>query len=225
MLLLLISPVSSVTLSGSNTGKCAVDGNCFSSLHYDNNERCTFTVGIDGTLSVDSFHTEQYDDYLTVGGRRYSGSSGPYGVNGGPYGVDVSAGDEITWYSDGGVQKTGFRICVRDRGSSYLLPLIILIVVACLVAACCCFTKAPIRPVNDKASVDPNSEGQLELGHCPDAAQGKLGDLVVRPREKLEGWRDCARLHDGIVFRGRLPFMRRKITFSHFLFDDRCLMS
>ena len=142
------------------------------------------------------------------------------------------AGSALDTYGDIEGPKYSHLCVPWDRGSGYLhiygyiyisLPLIILIVVACLVAACCCFTKAPIRPVNDKASVV--CEGQLELGHCPDAAQGKLGDLVVRPREKLEGWRDCARLHDGIVFRGRLPFMRRKITFSHFLFDDRCLMS
>ena len=106
------------------------------------------------------------------------------------------------------------HLCVPwDRGSGYLLPLIISIAAACLLAAYCYFLlkrKNSIRPVN---------------APLPNAAQSKLGDLVVRPREKLKGWRDCARLHDGVVFRGPLPLMRRKITFSHFLFDDRCLMS
>ena len=100
------------TLSGSSIGKCAVNGACFSSLSYESNERCTFTVSEDGMLDVISFNTEGLwgdnpTDYLTIGGQKYYGSSGPEGVT-------VSAGDEITWFSDYATNEAGFEICVRD---------------------------------------------------------------------------------------------------------------
>jgi hypothetical protein len=46
-----------VTLSGSSTGNCAVDGNCFSSLVYTSNEVCDFTMGSSGVLNIVSFDT------------------------------------------------------------------------------------------------------------------------------------------------------------------------
>ena len=46
-----------VTLSGSSTGNCAVDGNCFSSLDYTNMEVCDFTMGSSGVLNIVSFYT------------------------------------------------------------------------------------------------------------------------------------------------------------------------
>jgi predicted outer membrane repeat protein len=94
-----------VTLSGSNTGQCAVDGNCFSSLDYDSDEMCTFTMGEDGVLNVISFETESDYDMLTVGESEYSGMNGPQGIS-------VFAGDEITWYSDESETRAGFEICV-----------------------------------------------------------------------------------------------------------------
>jgi hypothetical protein len=81
-----------VALSGSNTGQCAVDGNCFSSLNYANYESCTFTMSKGGVLDVISFNTEYGWDFLYVDGTSYDGSFGPDGVS-------VSAGDEIVWMS------------------------------------------------------------------------------------------------------------------------------
>jgi hypothetical protein len=96
-----------ITLSGSSSGNCAVNGNCFSSLDYGNNEQCTFTMGEDGALNVISFETESNYDELTVGGIQYDGTNGPQGIS-------VSAGEEITWSSDGGITRAGFEICVGN---------------------------------------------------------------------------------------------------------------
>ena len=93
------------TLSGTSLGKCAVEGECFSSLDYDNGERCTFTITQTGPLIVVSFETEVDYDKLFVGGTAYSGTSGPDGVQ-------VSAGDQITWESDSATADSGFEICV-----------------------------------------------------------------------------------------------------------------
>ena len=50
-----------ITLSGSNTGKCAVNGNCFSSLDYENFESCTFTMGAGAALDVVQRTARQID--------------------------------------------------------------------------------------------------------------------------------------------------------------------
>lgn len=95
-------------LSGSNIGNCAVNGACFSSLNYGNDERCTFTTSESGALNFISFNTETAFDKLTVGEVQYDGSNGPRGMI-------VSAGEEITWYSDVyGSGAAGFAICLVD---------------------------------------------------------------------------------------------------------------
>ena len=98
----------SIFLSGSNTGKCAVDGNCFSSLDYGNYESCTFTIIGGGMLNVVSFNTENNYDKLTVGGTQYDGTTGPQGVV-------VSAGEEISWSSDVSSTRSGFEICFEGE--------------------------------------------------------------------------------------------------------------
>ena len=47
---------------------------------YGNGERCTIRVAAAGRLTATSFSTEASYDYVTVGGRRSSGSSGPVRV-------------------------------------------------------------------------------------------------------------------------------------------------
>jgi hypothetical protein len=47
-----------VMLSGSNTGKCTVNGACYSSLDYENNEQCKFATVEGGVLDVVSFDVE-----------------------------------------------------------------------------------------------------------------------------------------------------------------------
>jgi len=85
---------------------CAEDGACVSSLNhpanYGNNQVCQVTLYGDVSISVDAFNTESRYDYLTMGGTRYSGTSGP---SSGVYsGV-------ITWSSDYSVTRSGWKLC------------------------------------------------------------------------------------------------------------------
>jgi subtilisin family serine protease len=85
---------------------CAEDGACVSSLNhpanYGNNQVCQVTLYGDVSISVDAFNTESRYDYLTIGGTRYSGTSGP---SSGVYsGV-------ITWSSDYSVTRSGWKLC------------------------------------------------------------------------------------------------------------------
>ena len=80
------SPSSAGVSRFSTTGPCTVEGMCVSSPNfgegsYDNNEACTVHAIASGTISVNSFETEQCCDHLIVGGTSYSGSSGPVGVS------------------------------------------------------------------------------------------------------------------------------------------------
>ena len=84
------------SISASSNGCQTVGTSCFTdgAGSYGNNERCSISVLHDTTLSSTSFSTEPNFDYLTVGGTRFSGTSGPQGVA-------ASAGDVISWYTDG----------------------------------------------------------------------------------------------------------------------------
>merc|ERR1719270_65415 len=96
-------PPGSWTISGSG---CVMEGDCISSRNhpssYGNNEQCTVTMAGDVALSVQAFSTESRYDYLTMGGRTYSGSSGP---SSGTY------SGTIEWASDYSVTKSGWKIC------------------------------------------------------------------------------------------------------------------
>ena len=70
----------------------------------DINQACTITALEAVTLSVTAFSTEPRRDYLWVNGVRYSGTTGPNGVQ-------VAAGSTITFTSGGSVTRTGFEIC------------------------------------------------------------------------------------------------------------------
>jgi len=87
-------------------GPCVLDAaGCVSSpnfpSNYGSNERCTIGPNF-GTITVESFDTENNWDKLFVDGTTYMGSNGPAGVN--------AVGD-ITWNSDGSVSKKGWKIC------------------------------------------------------------------------------------------------------------------
>ena len=79
---------------------CATDG----VGAHGNNEACTIRVGAAGTLTATQFDTETGYDYVTIGGIRYEGSTGPTGVA-------VAAGSTFTWRSDGSVTNAGWTIC------------------------------------------------------------------------------------------------------------------
>jgi hypothetical protein len=136
-------PLFSVSAGSSH---CAVisDGTCVTDggNNYGNSERCTITADAALTLSVSTlwahtapalataslctrsdcrvcarlcvlqvstFNTESCCDRITVGGTSYSGSSGPSGVS-------MSAGQTMSWYTDGSVTSSGFTICGTSAG-------------------------------------------------------------------------------------------------------------
>jgi len=85
---------------------CQVSGNCISSKNhpsnYGNGEECSIQLYGDVDISVEAFSTERSYDYLTMGGTRYSGTSGPQ--SGSYTGV-------ITWESDYSVTNSGWKLC------------------------------------------------------------------------------------------------------------------
>jgi len=97
-------PPGTWTIDGSG---CVEDGaSCISSLNhpsnYGNNQVCNIILAGDVTIQVAAFNTESRYDYLSMGGRSYSGTSGP---SSGTYsGV-------ITWSSDYSVSKSGWKLC------------------------------------------------------------------------------------------------------------------
>ena len=105
---------ASITLSGSSTGTCYVNGLCFgtgsTSGTYNNNERCTFTFSDAASFAVGRFDVESHGscdwDSLIVGSTKYCGTSGPSDGS-------VTAGQQITWSSDDSEQEPGFEICTR----------------------------------------------------------------------------------------------------------------
>jgi len=85
---------------------CEEDGNCVQSKNhpgqYGNNEACDIHLGGSVSITVEAFSTESRYDSLTMGGRGYSGSSGP---------SSGSYTGTITWASDYSVTSTGWRLC------------------------------------------------------------------------------------------------------------------
>merc|ERR1719384_1694293 len=85
---------------------CAIDGDCVQSnnhpSNYGNSEACSIELYGEIALSTDAFNTESRYDWLTAGGTRYSGTSGPR---------SGSYTGSITWSSDYSVTKSGWKLC------------------------------------------------------------------------------------------------------------------
>jgi len=85
---------------------CEEDGNCVQSNNhpgnYGNDEGCTIELAGSVSITVEAFRTESRYDTLTMGGRRYSGSSGP---------ASGSYTGSIEWASDYSVTNSGWRLC------------------------------------------------------------------------------------------------------------------
>ena len=100
---------------------CATDG----AGGHGNNEACTIRVDGAGTLTAYQFDTEPrfdnvtYYDYVTIGGTRYDGSTGPNGVA-------VAAGSTFAWQSDGSITNSGWTICLTANQRSRSRALIAL---------------------------------------------------------------------------------------------------
>jgi hypothetical protein len=93
---------------------CATDG----AGDHGNNEACTIRVNVAGTLTATEFDTQSGYDFVTIGGTRYQGRSGPHVVT-------ASAGSTFAWYSDRSVTKRGWTICLtanQPSGAMITLP-------------------------------------------------------------------------------------------------------
>jgi len=100
-----------------------VEGNCVSNYeagsNYGINEDCTFRLdGISGLLVFEQFDIEPVDpnsgiyfDFLTIAGTKYCGDTAPTGLFGG-------AGSDISWHTDEGENRAGFKVCVAQCPSN-----------------------------------------------------------------------------------------------------------
>jgi hypothetical protein len=105
-----------VVSNGGAAGACITDGPNV----YGNNEYCTFSVDRTVQLVVLSFNTESGWDTLTVNGQSYSGQL--VGTGATPLdGVQVSAGSQITWSTDGSFSGDGFMVCAVASGTGFTL--------------------------------------------------------------------------------------------------------
>ena len=84
----------------SDGSSCVTDGLGF----HENGENCTIRTLLTGLLSATEFQTEPGYDYITIGGTRYEGLSGPNNL-------PVAEGTEFTWQSDDSVTKSGWTLC------------------------------------------------------------------------------------------------------------------
>jgi len=96
-------PPGSWVIDGSG---CEMSGNCIQSnnhpSNYGNDQQCSIQL-TDVSFTVEAFNTESRYDWLTVGGSRYSGTSGPASSSG--------YTGTITWESDYSVTKSGWKLC------------------------------------------------------------------------------------------------------------------
>merc|ERR1719330_1663519 len=129
----------------SGTG-CTKVGNCIQSSNhpadYGMNEECTINA-YEVDLTVSAFSTESGYDILTVGGARYSGTSGPPG--GAFSGV-------ISWSSDYSIVSSGWKLCSGSSPGPSPTP--------------APTTPAPTTPAPTTPSPTPSSPAPTPTGNC-----------------------------------------------------------
>jgi len=90
---------------------CQIEYNCISSNNhpgvYGNNEECTVELFGDIPLRTEAFSTVSgfWNDYLRIGRKKWSGSSGP------PNGTYTGT---ISWSTDNSFVKSGWKLCRTD---------------------------------------------------------------------------------------------------------------
>ena len=93
----------------SNSGTCVTDG----IGDYANNERCTVRANQALVASTTQYQVERHFDYLTIGGISYKSGTGPSNVS-------MSAGQTLTWHTDGSDtwRRDGGGYSGRDGGAT-----------------------------------------------------------------------------------------------------------
>ena len=101
------------------------NGGCFESPNYPNNYgnnmNCAINITQEAFLFASDFNV-RYDDKLRLHyfysdgySNSYSSYSGTYGPRG--HWVGQSPSWQITWSSDGGETRSGFKICAVEEGA------------------------------------------------------------------------------------------------------------
>ena len=85
-------------------GRCVTDG----SGYYGASETCRVLALRPLFLYTKQYVVESKYDYLTVNGVQYKSSGS------GPNGVKMSKGAALLWRSDGGTQRSGWKVCAQD---------------------------------------------------------------------------------------------------------------
>merc|ERR1719336_1753285 len=91
-----------VTGSGCTETNACVQSKNYGSGNYGNNQACTIQLSGSVSIEVRGFNTEAGYDILSMGGRSYSGTSGP---------SSGSYTGAITWSSDYSVTNSGWKLC------------------------------------------------------------------------------------------------------------------
>ena len=92
-----------VKTSGNDCASITEGGTCLQSK-YINNRNCKYKVTAPTKLIVHNFVTESGYDWVYVKGNRYTGSSNPNNVQ-------LQTNDQLQWYTDYSVTRSGFKIC------------------------------------------------------------------------------------------------------------------
>ena len=87
-------------------GTCVTDG----AGVYGNRERCTFTALQAIIVNANDFVTELNNDYIDIGGTRFSGTIGPSRLI-------MAAGETMVWYTSSYTERNGFTICATPAPS------------------------------------------------------------------------------------------------------------
>ena len=103
----------------SNSGTCVTDG----VGTHANEESCQVIANRQLYATATLFDVETYFDYITLGGIRYSGNTGPQNVM-------MAAGDTMTWFAD-------FSVTYACGGTERPMPLLAPIALLLAADGCC----------------------------------------------------------------------------------------
>ena len=179
-----------VKISGNDCASITEGGTCLQSK-YINNRNCKYKVTAPTKLIVHNFVTESGYDWVYVKGNRYTGSSNPNNVQ-------LQTNDQLQWYTDYSVTRSGFKICgnpsCSNTDSSGLNPASCLCGTStcsdstglyCQASSSTCFACLPGFARYQSASCSACSSGKYQdelgliAGTCKICTGGKYNDLTT----------------------------------------------
>lgn len=155
--------VITVTQSSPSANTCVSNGTCVTDGpgFYGTNERCTFRMITNATLSVAEWFV-QTNDFMTINSTQYAGPNRP------PDGVSMTAGSTFTWTTDGALDLwLGFTICASIPSTGCPVPATLPLPSA----------RSSI-PFNYTLTIDPDI-GSLPARGSTDVGDPKNRDLTI----------------------------------------------